>query len=142
MKALSLWQPWASLIAIGAKQYETRSWSTPYRGLLAIHAAKRWTLDEARAMKHFLLTFPDLRAALSPDGLLRPPLGAVLCVCKLVDVLPTEEAYRIITHKEWQFGNYSEGRFAWKLELTEVFDPPIRARGAQGLWDWEWVREG
>ena len=40
MKALTLTQPWASLVAIGAKRIETRSWSTPYRGLLAIHAAK------------------------------------------------------------------------------------------------------
>lgn len=41
MKALTLCQPWASLIAWGEKQYETRSWSTDYRGLLAIHASKR-----------------------------------------------------------------------------------------------------
>lgn len=39
MKALTLWQPWASLIAVGAKTIETRSWSTTYRGPLAIHAA-------------------------------------------------------------------------------------------------------
>src|SRR5258708_5270609 len=41
VKALTLWQPWASLIAVGAKTIETRSWSTSYRGPLAIHAAKR-----------------------------------------------------------------------------------------------------
>src|SRR5690348_17556570 len=40
MKALTLTQPWASLVAIGAKRIETRSWSTSYRGPLAIHAAK------------------------------------------------------------------------------------------------------
>ena len=40
MKALSITQPWATLIAIGAKTIETRSWSTLYRGDLAIHAAK------------------------------------------------------------------------------------------------------
>lgn len=40
MKALTLWQPWATLIAIGAKTIETRSWSTNHRGPLAIHAAK------------------------------------------------------------------------------------------------------
>ncbi|HVM07165.1 MAG TPA: ASCH domain-containing protein [Acidimicrobiales bacterium] len=40
MKAISLWQPWASLIAYGVKTIETRSWSTPYRGRIAIHAAK------------------------------------------------------------------------------------------------------
>ena len=43
---LSLWQPWASLIAIGAKHIETRHWKTDYRGPIAIHAAKRWTQEE------------------------------------------------------------------------------------------------
>ncbi len=41
MKAITLWQPWASLVAIGAKTIETRSWATSYRGPLAIHAAAR-----------------------------------------------------------------------------------------------------
>ncbi len=41
MKALSLWQPWASLIALGVKTIETRSWATNYRGPLAIHAGLR-----------------------------------------------------------------------------------------------------
>lgn len=41
MKALTIWQPWASLIACGAKQYETRSWATKYRGPIAIHAAMK-----------------------------------------------------------------------------------------------------
>ena len=41
MKAITLWQPWAQLIAIGEKRYETRSWETKYRGMIAIHAAKK-----------------------------------------------------------------------------------------------------
>lgn len=40
MKAITLTQPWATLVAIGAKRIETRSWATRYRGPLAIHAAK------------------------------------------------------------------------------------------------------
>lgn len=36
MKALTIWQPWASLIARGVKQYETRSWPTKYRGPIAM----------------------------------------------------------------------------------------------------------
>ncbi len=40
MKAITIWQPWASLIACGAKKYETRSWATNYRGPIAIHAAR------------------------------------------------------------------------------------------------------
>ncbi|MDQ7094195.1 ASCH domain-containing protein [Desulfosporosinus sp. PR] len=41
MKAITMWQPWASLLACGAKKYETRSWATQYRGPIAIHAAKK-----------------------------------------------------------------------------------------------------
>lgn len=43
MKAISLWQPYASLIALGAKTIETRSWAPPAQYLetrIAIHAAK------------------------------------------------------------------------------------------------------
>jgi len=45
MKALTLWQPWASLVATGAKRIETRSCVTKYRGPLAIHAAKEVGAD-------------------------------------------------------------------------------------------------
>lgn len=41
MKALTVYQPWASLLACGAKQYETRSWATKYRGPIVIHAATK-----------------------------------------------------------------------------------------------------
>jgi hypothetical protein len=43
VKAISLWQPWASLIACGAKPYETRHWAPPRELIgqtIAIHAAK------------------------------------------------------------------------------------------------------
>lgn len=41
MKVITLIQPWATLIALGEKQIETRSWSTKYRGEIAIHAGKK-----------------------------------------------------------------------------------------------------
>jgi hypothetical protein len=41
MKIFTLWQPWATFIALNLKQFETRHWGTSYRGKLAIHAAKR-----------------------------------------------------------------------------------------------------
>ena len=40
MKAISIHQPWASLIAFGEKRFETRSWKTDYRGPLLIHASR------------------------------------------------------------------------------------------------------
>jgi activating signal cointegrator 1 len=51
MKAISLWQPWASLIACGAKPYETRSWAPPRKligATIAIHAAKKIDKDGAQ----------------------------------------------------------------------------------------------
>jgi activating signal cointegrator 1 len=136
---LSLWQPWGSLIAHGFKRFETRSFKPPQYlvgALLAIHAAKRWTADEARQMKTFVLTYPAVRAKLSPDGLLRPPLGAILCVCRLVDYHPTELIRSSLSDQERAFGNYDDGRFAWELEVLKVPPAPIPAKGAQGIWKW------
>ena len=50
MKVISLWQPWASLIACGAKPYETRDWAPPAALIgqtIAIHAAKKVDKDAA-----------------------------------------------------------------------------------------------
>ena len=46
MKDISLWQPWASLIALDQKSIETMGWGTRFRGPIAIHAAKRFQRDE------------------------------------------------------------------------------------------------
>jgi hypothetical protein len=128
VKALSLWQPWASLVAAGLKQYETRSWATPYRGLLAIHAAKRPPDGDVS----------DLLRPVQAGRVAQPlPLGAVVCVVDLVDVVPATEARKTISELEYSVRDYSPGRWAWKLELVHVFEIPVPARGAQGLWDWE-----
>jgi hypothetical protein len=112
VKALTLWQPWASLVALGVKSIETRSWSTSYRGPLAIHASKR-PADQSNlrlwmplhsAMKRTLpcgtcghadgfhachMTFT--RCICNCDGWTEPPLplGAVVATSTLVDVVPT-----------------------------------------------------
>lgn len=111
MKALTLHQPWASLIAVGAKRIETRSWSTTYRGPLAIHAgARKPELDEYYGEPHGSLGYwrgetdyveaaqwcppqdgdPFWRLYVGPD-FIEPhpmPLGAVVATCELVDVVP------------------------------------------------------
>jgi ASCH domain len=42
MKALSIKQPWASLIAHGIKDIENRTWKTHFRGRIFIHASAKW----------------------------------------------------------------------------------------------------
>lgn len=51
--ALSIRQPWSELVVLGIKDIENRSWSTPYRGKLLIHAPQtfvRWHIEEAQAI--------------------------------------------------------------------------------------------
>ena len=125
MLAITLWQPWATLIAIGAKTIETRSWGTSYRGPLAIHAAKRPMAPHERAPFEDLLQGCDL------------PLGHVLAICKLADVWPIRCPWPGLEVVERRLGDFSIGRYAWFLGAVELVDPPVPARGRQGLWNWD-----
>ncbi len=135
MKALTLTQPWASLVAIGAKRIETRSWSTSYRGPLAIHAAKGFPRDAqelSRCIRLSVLFGPHYEY----------PRGAVIATCRLVACVRTEEllsrpAYAAdMTEQEEMFGNYDPGRWGWMLaDIKGVAPEP--AKGALGLWEWK-----
>jgi hypothetical protein len=126
MKAISLWQPWASAMALGLKRIETRHWSTRYRGLIAIHAAKRWTADERDF--HAL----EQEAGRMPAEL---PLGAIVATARLVDVKRTEQLVDHISDGEHCWGNYGPERYGWLFEEIVALPVPILFKGAQGLFD-------
>lgn len=137
MKAITLTQPWATLVAMGVKQVETRSWSTAYRGPLAIHAAKgypKWAreLSDREPFKSILISAPLMGLPDPADS-----LGMVLCVCDLWACKPVEQVKWTLSVAELAFGDYSAGRYAWGLRMKRVFDRPIPARGALGLWEWQ-----
>jgi hypothetical protein len=130
VKAITLWQPWATLIAVGAKPFETRTWATSYRGPLAIHAAKT---DKGLKLCGGV---PEIENALTARGLSLDlvPLGVVVCTTRLVEVLSAEAILR--QGLADAFGDYSPGRYAWRLVDVRPVDPPPRAVGGQGLWEW------
>jgi activating signal cointegrator 1 len=135
MKAISLWQPWASLIVLGAKTIETRSWATSYRGPLLIHAAK--TTKEM----DWILQPPFAAALDSLGGGGLPPIGAIIGKVELVGIWGTGDfAEKFLDDDrggfcERDFGNYGEGRFGWILRDPVRFETPIPYRGRQGLFD-------
>jgi hypothetical protein len=143
IKAISLWQPWASLMAIQAKQYETRHWTVKYRGPIAIHAAKRWTNEEK------LITRSTwFYEALKAGGLdaMNMPLGGIVAVGELTAIYRTELLFPKISEQERAFGNYQAGRFAWRIEnVRQVAFVPVIGRqvafvpviGRQGLFEVE-----
>lgn len=132
MRAISLWQPWASLVAIGAKLYETRSWSTHYRGPLLIHAAKR--LEDSETRLCFDEPFKTCLKAAGYRKVSDLPRGAVVCIVDLVAIFGTKNIAHQLSVQERAFGNYQPGRFAWQLKNLIRISKPVPMRGRQGLW--------
>lgn len=146
LRGLSLWQPWASLIAVGAKRVETRSWQIGYRGLLAIHATKVFQFSGSATYYDSTLG-PLMREALRPlySDYKTLPLGAIVAVADLVGCFrisrsttytlpgPARETMSLGVD-ELAFGDYTPGRFGWVLGDVQRLSEPIPCRGARGLW--------
>lgn len=144
MRGLSLWQPWATLMALDAKRFETRSWASPYRGPIAIHASKN------RQELELCLEEP-FRAVLVAGGIHKIgdlPFGAFVAVGELIACYETpsssipmrvyhQEVEKCRAEHEYAFGNYEPQRFAWKFVNVRSLVEPIPARGFQGLWNIE-----
>lgn len=143
MKALSLYQPWATLVAIGAKQIETRSWGTSHRGWLAIHATRSFDRsDRARCAREPFASALQAAGFASDAGL---PTGAIVAVAHLhrvgrigrrPDGAVTLEGFDLpISGDELAFGDYTPGRYGWSLTSLRRLPHPVVCRGHQGLWD-------
>ncbi len=139
IKALSLWEPWASLMRCGAKTIETRSWYTAYRGPLLICAALQWTREQDE-----VLAWPSIQHAfrhahanwIGPRySVASMCLGKAVCIVDLQDCLHSEllrvdPAYEA----EIAFGDFSDGRYGWVTNNRRVLDP-FPVRGQQGLFE-------
>ena len=126
MKAISLWQPWASAITLGLKKNETRSWSTSYRGPLLIHAAKR------KMIMLPALLFLIKSLGMNPSNL---PYGKLLCKVNLIDCQQIgDDNCPFPDSVEYQLGNYDHGRWMWITDNMKNFYP-IPFQGKQGFFE-------
>jgi hypothetical protein len=126
MKAISLYEPWATLIALGEKRYETRSWSTTYRGSLLICASKIRlpTVKIIDLMVRARITVNDLNP------------GRAVTLVDLIHIYRTDDLhYGQLGENEEFYGNLFPGRFAWQLKNIRRFVNPPLVRGRQGLFD-------
>lgn len=136
-RTITLWQPYATFIALGLKQYETRSWYPGKRlqpgEIIMIHAAKR----KLGSYEKRLLQSPVLLDALEDRNLTLPdiPYGAIVCAARFIDAHSTNVFQP--TGIERLLGNYQANRYAWELEVVRVPREPIPATGQQGVWYWE-----
>lgn len=146
MKAITVLQPWASLLATGRKKIETRSWKTNYRGEILIHAGKNDVYDIQKGDKgvysniigesYLLEAVNELRNG--PDGI---QFGAIIGKCTLVSCVQIDEeiekTVREETPAEYEFGDFTPERYAWIMADPVMFEKPIPAKGMQGIWNWE-----
>ena len=128
MKAITIKQPYATLIAEGLKEYEFRTWKTKYRGDILIHAGKG--IDK-KAMERF----KDLN--------LEYPSGCIIAKATITDCVYVEEqlkeklkkkndkVYYGIVNKDSNWEGYG-----FKLENIEKITP-IEIKGKLSLWDYE-----
>lgn len=124
MKALTVQQPHAYLIAAGEKRVENRTWTTSYRGPLAIHAGKGMQyLTTAEVWKQY-------------EGKLL--FARVLAVVQLVECFDHNKIMQGEIPQEYFWlrrDKYCEGPVCWVLAAARLLTPAVKFRGAQGLFE-------
>lgn len=145
MKAITIWQPWAMLLALGEKENETRSRRTNHRGRIAIHAGLQ--IDKAACGRE------PIKSTLAKHGYTADnlPTGAIVGIADLAECWTVGEDYnsgvallfngadgatRDVSPNERSFGDYSFGRHAYQMKDVQRLERPIPAKGQQGLWNW------
>jgi len=128
MRAISLWQPWASLWCCGVKIHETRHWETAHRGWLLVHAAKKLISDCGEELDEIVIT------EFGPLWRSQLPRGAIIGRVHLVGCRPTDP-HMHLADRDLVCGDFSANRFAWRADQFERLAEPIPYRGAQGFFN-------
>lgn len=124
MKAITIKEPWASLIVNGYKKYEFRSWKTNYRGKILIHAGMSIEKDMLGNIKDYNIEINK---------------GAIIGEADLVDCILVNEEFdkELRNIDKIVYGNNHINNYAWKLENIKKYDKPILIKGKLGLWNYE-----
>ena len=114
---------------MGIKTIETRSWRTNYRGIIAIHAGKKFDKDfftnplYLDLINKYNITFEYIH------------FSCVVATCDIIDVIRTDDLIDKIDAEEYLVGNYSSGRYGWILDNIHPLKYPIPRKGHLGLWE-------
>ena len=152
MYAITLHQPWASLIALGLKNVETRSWPAPERLLgqvIAVHAGRRAMRRPGHRIER------ELRDHVGRDWSQAIPAGAVVATVTLAGMTRVQYVDPMTDHAVHDdstevgcavgtrqtpidpWGDFSCGRWLWFLDDVEALPEPVPALGHQGFWYWD-----
>ncbi len=124
MKALTIKEPWASLIISNYKTYEFRSWKTNYRGKILIHAGLSLEKNELKYFEDYNLNYQ---------------CGNIIGEATITDcILVTKEFnQKLLDINNKVYKNNHENLYAWKLENIVKYENPIPIKGKLGLWNYK-----
>lgn len=122
MKALSLKQPWAELVANGKKKIEIRKWGTKFRGEFLIHASLSPDDD---AMKRFGFSENSLA------------LGAIIGKANLLDVKNYKSSEEFEKDSALHLATTDWGNMGFILDNALKFNTPISAKGKLNFWEFD-----
>lgn len=131
MKALTISQPYASLIADGSKWIENRTWPTNYRGPLAIHAGLGTQYMTKKALQLSGLPYGSVVAVAELQSCQK--LRTIRNMAGIINALTNRIDGSNRTWEEADEHEHAEGPYCWILGNVRKIEP-IEARGAQGLW--------
>lgn len=160
--AITIWQPWATLIAEGYKPFEFRGWPAPkaYVGRrIAIHAGARkvhkaevadliqrvsasvhngrGNTTGLKIAEHGKAILRLLERVHTAPGIL--PLSSVLCIATLGDPVTNAALREALNVPINDSDRHDESNWGWPLTDIKRLEPPQPARGAQGFWHWVYV---
>jgi len=151
MKALTIWQPWASLILAGAKPFEFRHWRIPPAMVgqrIGIHAGARPVrVSEIAQLRDEVEAEPGVAGLLDAAIALpllrrwaeepwRLPRSSIIATAQLL--LPIPIAALVAAGKiKIDSDRINHGVWAWPLSDVQAVEPMFPARGAQGFWPCE-----
>lgn len=119
MKALSLTQPWATLITDYGMNVENRTWRTNFRGFFAIHATKTYREDD------FIYCRRNFGIKLNRDDV---PYGAIIGFAKLIEVITADDVTK--KTEKWFIGGYG-----FVLENIIKLKTPVSCNGSLSFWE-------
>lgn len=150
MKALTVWQPWASLTMIGAKPYEFRKWNFADKPHLArlvgqrtvIHAGARppkkfeledilARIDEGESALVAEIAKPFVERVL--DGETRLPMASALGTAVIGQ---PQNSFDLFKHIVADSDRLDQQMYAWPVSDPAPFPAPVSSSGAQGFWNW------
>lgn len=119
MRALTIWQPWAWLIAEGHKGVENRNWPLPKHLIgerVAIHAA-------SRLVGYDMIAFDIL----DEFGIVVPPATEIAVRCVVATV-------RLVACVKTSLDPFFNGPFGFEMDERCKLPEPVPCRGFQGFW--------